>query len=95
MARLRNRGAPRRSPKSFLLARLRPFVARLRPFLARLRRGGVARLAAAPAMERLAGRLHRAASNLAEVTSEVSAYADLLEEKAGDLHHRTKSRHTP
>ncbi|WP_084963664.1 hypothetical protein [Thermoactinospora rubra] len=64
----------------------------LRPLFDRLRRRGVERIVAAPATERVVGRLHRAAANLAEVTSEVSAYAELLEEKTGELHDRTRAR---
>lgn len=57
-----------------------------------LRRRGVERIVGAPATERVVERLHRAATGLAEVTSDVSAYAGLLEEKAGELHDRTRSR---
>ncbi|GAA3444244.1 hypothetical protein [Planomonospora venezuelensis] len=56
----------------------------------RLRRRGAERLAAAPATERVVEGLHRAATGLAEATSEVSAYAGLLEEKTGELRARTR-----
>ncbi|MBG0813431.1 hypothetical protein [Planomonospora sp. ID82291] len=42
--------------------------------------------------ERTAVRLHRAAAGLAEVTSEVNAYAELLEEKAHELRTRARDR---
>ncbi|MGW0590850.1 hypothetical protein [Streptosporangium sp. NPDC002607] len=58
----------------------------------RMRRRGVERLTAAPATERMIEGLHRAAVGLAEVTSEVSAYAGLLEEKMGELRARTAAR---
>lgn len=61
-----------------------------------MRRRGVERLTAAPATERMTERmiegLHRAAVGLAEVTSEVSAYAGLLEEKTGELRARASAR---
>lgn len=77
-----------------MASRVRSFFARpaVRSFFARLRNRGVDRLAAAPATERVVGRLHRAATNLAAVTSEVDAYAGLLEEKAEELHDRTRAR---
>ncbi|GGS91367.1 hypothetical protein GCM10010156_57100 [Planobispora rosea] len=58
----------------------------------RLRRRGVERLAAAPATEKMVDGLHRAATGLVEVTSEVNAYAGLLEEKADELRARTRTR---
>jgi hypothetical protein len=42
--------------------------------------------------ERTAVRLHRAAAGLVEVTSEVNAYAELLEEKAHELRTRVRDR---
>lgn len=78
-----------------LQRRLRSLTTRLRPFAARLRRKSVDRLAAAPATERVVGKLHRAATNLVEVTSEVNAYAGLLEEKTGELRDRTRARQSP
>jgi hypothetical protein len=53
---------------------------------------GAERVAAAPATGKVLGGLHRAATGLAEVTSEVSAYAGLLEEKTGELQARTRAR---
>ncbi|NUR86895.1 MAG: hypothetical protein HOY71_22670 [Nonomuraea sp.] len=41
---------------------------------------------------RITGRLYRIAGGLAEVTSDVNAYAGLLEEKAGELHTRASRR---
>ncbi|RJL33549.1 hypothetical protein [Bailinhaonella thermotolerans] len=41
------------------------------------------------------GRLHRAAANLADLASEVHAYADLLEEKTGELEARHKKAPPP
>jgi hypothetical protein len=62
----------------------------------RVRRRGMERITSAPATERVVGGLHRAASGLAEITSEVNAYAGLLEEKTGELRARTRAaRHTP
>jgi hypothetical protein len=62
----------------------------------RARRRGVERLTGAPATEKVVGRLHRAASGLAEITSEVNAYAGLLEEKTGELRAKTRAaRHVP
>jgi hypothetical protein len=55
-------------------------------------RRGTERVAAAPATGRVLGSLHRAATGLAELTSEVSAYAGLLEEKTGELQARTRAR---
>ncbi|MEV6863529.1 hypothetical protein AB0M44_21300 [Streptosporangium subroseum] len=53
---------------------------------------GAERVAAAPATGKVLGSLHRAATGLAEATSEVSAYAGLLEEKTGELQARTRAR---
>ncbi|MBG0827968.1 hypothetical protein HS041_09330 [Planomonospora sp. ID67723] len=64
----------------------------LRTAAERLGRRGAERLAAAPATEKVVGGLHRAATGLAEVTSEVNAYAELLEEKADELRARTRTR---
>jgi hypothetical protein len=64
----------------------------LRTAFDRLRRRGAERLAAAPATEKVVGGLHRAAAGLAEVTSEVNAYAGLLEEKTGELRDKTRGR---
>ncbi|MET9337127.1 hypothetical protein [Nonomuraea sp. NPDC003804] len=64
-------------------------MSRMGGFFTRLRRRWVARVAGAPATSRVVGRLHRAASNLVEVTAEVNAYAGLLEEKAEELKDRT------
>lgn len=58
----------------------------------RLRRRGVERITASPATEKAVGSLHRAATGLAEVTSEVNAYAGLLEEKTGELQAKTRAR---
>ncbi|GAA2888547.1 hypothetical protein GCM10010517_52550 [Streptosporangium fragile] len=60
----------------------------------RLRRRGVERITTAPATERVVVGLHRAATGLVEVTSEVNAYAGLLEEKTGELQARTRARRT-
>ncbi|MFC4057952.1 hypothetical protein ACFOWE_06580 [Planomonospora corallina] len=49
-------------------------------------------LASVRVTERTAGRLHRAAAGLAEVTSEVHAYAELLEEKADELRARARAQ---
>ncbi|WP_433252043.1 hypothetical protein ACQPYK_07080 [Streptosporangium sp. CA-135522] len=67
----------------------------LRAAIERLRRRGVRRIAGAPVTDRMVEGLHRAAAGLAEVTSEVSAYAGLLEEKTGELHARTRARRDP
>ncbi|MET8332454.1 hypothetical protein ABZV14_08125 [Streptosporangium canum] len=64
----------------------------LRAAIGRLRHRGAERIAGAPATGRVVEGLHRAATGLAEVTSEVSAYAGLLEEKTGELHARTRAR---
>ncbi|MFE0147249.1 hypothetical protein ACFWY5_08900 [Nonomuraea sp. NPDC059007] len=52
-------------------------------------------MASARVSRRVAGRLHRAASGLAAVTSEVDAYAGLLEEKADALHAKTHPHKSP
>ncbi len=61
-----------------------------------MRRRRAEHLAAVPTTDRMTERmiegLHRAAVGLAEVTSEVSAYAGLLEEKTGELLARTSAR---
>ncbi|MGV9772266.1 hypothetical protein [Streptosporangium sp. NPDC003464] len=67
----------------------------LRTAIGRLRHRGAERIAGAPATGRVVAGLHRAAAGLAEVASEVSAYAGLLEEKAGELHARTRARRDP
>ncbi|WP_157250580.1 hypothetical protein [Nonomuraea typhae] len=67
----------------------------MRAFVERVRERGVERLTTTPAARRVAGRLHRAASGLAAVTAEVDAYAGLLEEKAGELHDRTRPGKSP
>ncbi|GGL52863.1 hypothetical protein [Planomonospora parontospora] len=54
--------------------------------------GGARRPPAVRVTERTAARLHRAAAGLAEVTSEVNAYAELLEEKADELRARARDR---
>ncbi|GGK59211.1 hypothetical protein Ppa06_17960 [Planomonospora parontospora subsp. parontospora] len=67
----------------------------VREAAARLRRGGVRTPRRPPVVrvtERTAVRLHRAAAGLAEVTSEVNAYAELLEEKAHELRTRARDR---
>lgn len=61
----------------------------------RMRRRKVRHLAEVPAAERVIEGLHRATVGLAEVTSEVSAYAGLLEEKTGELRARTAARRSP
>ncbi|GIH74384.1 hypothetical protein [Planobispora longispora] len=63
----------------------------MRRTVERLRRRGVERLAAAPATEKVVDGLHRAAAGLVEVTSEVNAYAGLLEEKTGELRSKTRT----
>ncbi|GII03526.1 hypothetical protein [Planobispora takensis] len=67
----------------------------LRSAAGRLGRRGAERIAAAPAAEKVVERLHRAASGLAEVTSEVSAYAGLLEEKTDALRDLARDRRNP
>ncbi|MFF5211452.1 hypothetical protein [Streptosporangium sp. NPDC000396] len=67
----------------------------LRAAVERLRRHGVEHIASAPATEKVLRSLHRAATGLAEVASEVSAYAGLLEEKTGELQARTRARRNP
>ncbi|MBG0820862.1 hypothetical protein HS048_08965 [Planomonospora sp. ID91781] len=67
----------------------------VRKAAARLRRGGVRTPWRPPVVrvtERTAVRLHRAAAGLAEATSEVNAYAELLEEKAHELRVRARNR---
>lgn len=70
-------------------------MGRLRGLFARLRRRWISRVAGAPATSRVVGGLHRAASNLVEVTAEVNAYAGLLEEKAEELRDRTRAHQQP
>lgn len=71
-------------------------ASRVRSFLARPGvRAFVGRVASARVSRRVAGRLHRAASGLAAVTSEVDAYAGLLEEKADALHAKTHPHKSP
>ncbi|GIH89621.1 hypothetical protein ACFFMN_13515 [Planobispora siamensis] len=67
----------------------------LRSVAGRLGRRGAERIAAAPAAEKVIEGLHRAASGLAEVTSEVSAYAGLLEEKTDALRDLVRDRRNP